>query len=41
LAQLAGKLNGEMLRKMDADVELNHRTPAEVASEFLAAAGLK
>jgi glycine betaine/choline ABC-type transport system substrate-binding protein len=41
LAQLAGKFNGEMLRKMDADVELNHRTPADVASEFLAAAGLK
>lgn len=41
LAQLAGKFNGELLRKMDADVELNHRSLAGVASEFLAAAGLK
>src|SRR5579871_638191 len=41
LAQLAGKFNAEMLRKMDADIELNHRSPADVASEFLASAGLK
>jgi glycine betaine/choline ABC-type transport system substrate-binding protein len=41
LAQLAGKFTDGMVRKMDADVELNRRALADVAAEFLAAAGLK
>jgi osmoprotectant transport system substrate-binding protein len=41
LEQLAGKFTDGMVRKMDGDVELNHRLPADVAAEFLAAVGLK
>ena len=41
LAQLTGKFTGDMVRKMDADVDLNHRRPADVAADFLAAVGLK
>jgi glycine betaine/choline ABC-type transport system substrate-binding protein len=41
LAQLAGKFTDGMVSRMDADVELNHRSPADVAAEFLAAVGLK
>lgn len=41
LSQLAGKFTPELIRKMNAEVDLKHRTPADVAGEFLAQAGLK
>jgi osmoprotectant transport system substrate-binding protein len=41
LAQLAGKFTGDAVRKMDAEVDLNHRRPADVAADFLASVGLK
>jgi len=41
LAELAGKFSTEGVRKMAAQVDLNHRDPALVASEFLAQIGLK
>ncbi|HEY1760252.1 MAG TPA: glycine betaine ABC transporter substrate-binding protein [Bryobacteraceae bacterium] len=41
LAELSGKFTTEAVRKMSAEVELDHRQPAEVAAAFLAQAGLK
>ena len=41
LAELSGKFTTEGVRKMSAEVDLNHRRPADVAAEFLARAGLK
>lgn len=41
LDELSGKFTTEGVRKLSADVELNHRQPADVAAEFLAQAGLK
>lgn len=41
LNQLAGKFTLDSVRKMDAEVDLKHRAPADVAAEFLAAAGLQ
>lgn len=41
LNELSGKFTTEGVRKMSADVDLNNRLPADVASEFLAQAGLK
>lgn len=41
LTQLAGKFTGDLVRKMDAEVDLNHRRLADVAAEFLASAGLR
>jgi osmoprotectant transport system substrate-binding protein len=40
LAELSGKFTNEAVRKMSAQVDLQHRKPADVASEFLAQAGL-
>jgi glycine betaine/choline ABC-type transport system substrate-binding protein len=41
LEELSGKFTTEGVRKMSAEVDLNHRQPADVAAEFLAHAGLK
>jgi len=41
LGELSGKFTTEGVRKMSAEVDLNHRQPAAVAAEFLAQAGLK
>jgi glycine betaine/choline ABC-type transport system substrate-binding protein len=41
LAELAGKLSNETMRKLDAAVDVDHRQPAQVAAEFLGQAGLK
>jgi osmoprotectant transport system substrate-binding protein len=41
LSELSGKFTTEMMRKMSAEVDLDHREPADVAAEFLAQAGLK
>jgi osmoprotectant transport system substrate-binding protein len=41
LAELSGKFTTEGVRKMAAEVDLNHRQPADVAAAFLAQAGLK
>jgi osmoprotectant transport system substrate-binding protein len=41
LAELAGKFTTDAVRKLDAEVILGHRKPADVAAEFLAQAGLK
>jgi osmoprotectant transport system substrate-binding protein len=41
LAELSGKFTNEIMRKLDADVDVNHRPVREVATEFLARAGLK
>lgn len=41
LLELSGKLNRETMRKLNAEVDVDHRRPADVAAEFLASAGLK
>jgi osmoprotectant transport system substrate-binding protein len=41
LAELAGKFSTDTVRKLDAEVILGHRKPADIAAEFLAQAGLK
>jgi osmoprotectant transport system substrate-binding protein len=41
LAELSGKFTTEGMRKMSAEVDLDHIEPAVVAAEFLAQAGLK
>jgi len=41
LAELSGKITNEAMRKLDAEVDLDHKRPADVAAEFLAQAGLK
>jgi glycine betaine/choline ABC-type transport system substrate-binding protein len=41
LAELAGKLTKEGIRKLDAEVGVDHKKPADVAAEFLQRAGLK
>lgn len=41
LGQLSGKFTTETMRAMSAQVEQDHRMPADVASQFLAKAGLK
>jgi glycine betaine/choline ABC-type transport system substrate-binding protein len=41
LAELSGKFSTEMMRRMSAEVDLEHRQPAAVAAEFLNQAGLK
>jgi osmoprotectant transport system permease protein len=40
LAELSGKLNLDMFRRLNAKVLIDERTPADVAREFLASAGL-
>ena len=41
LAELSGKLTKEAIRKLDAEVGVDHKKPADVATEFLKRAGLK
>ena len=41
LVELSGKFTNEIMRKLNADVDVNHRPVREVAIEFLAGAGLK
>ncbi len=41
LRELSGKFTNEIMRKLDAQVDVEHRQPRDVAAEFLAQAGLK
>lgn len=41
LAELSGRITNDALRKLDAEVDVDHKKPAAVAAEFLAQAGLK
>jgi glycine betaine/choline ABC-type transport system substrate-binding protein len=41
LAELSGKINLETMRKINAQVEVEHRPVAAVAADFLAQAGLR
>jgi osmoprotectant transport system substrate-binding protein len=41
LDELSGKFTNEIMRKLDADVDVNHRRVSDVAAEFLTRAGLK
>jgi glycine betaine/choline ABC-type transport system substrate-binding protein len=41
LGELSGKINAEVMRKMNAQVDVQARPAATVAAEFLAQAGLK
>jgi glycine betaine/choline ABC-type transport system substrate-binding protein len=41
LAELSGRITNDALRKLDAEVDVDHKKPAQVAAEFLAQAGLK
>jgi osmoprotectant transport system substrate-binding protein len=41
LGELAGKLTAETMRKLNAQVEIEHRPSAAVAAEFLTKAGLR
>ncbi|HWZ33639.1 MAG TPA: glycine betaine ABC transporter substrate-binding protein [Bryobacteraceae bacterium] len=41
LAELSGKFTNEVMRKLDAAVDVDHRQPSQVAADFLAQAGLK
>jgi glycine betaine/choline ABC-type transport system substrate-binding protein len=41
LAELSGKITNDAMRKLDAQVDVDHKKPGDVAAEFLAQAGLK
>jgi len=41
LAELSGKFTNEIMRKLDAAVDVDHRQVRDVASDFLAQVGLK
>lgn len=41
LDELAGKFTNEIMRKLDAAVDVEHRQVSEVAAQFIAQAGLK
>jgi osmoprotectant transport system substrate-binding protein len=41
LEELAGKFTNDVMRKLNAEVDVQHRQAAAVATEFLAKAGLK
>jgi glycine betaine/choline ABC-type transport system substrate-binding protein len=41
LAELSGRFTNDVLRKLDAKVDVDHKKPAEVAAEFLTQSGLK
>lgn len=41
LTELVGKFTNEAIRKMDAQVDVDHKKPADVAAEFLSQIGLK
>src|SRR5581483_1062461 len=41
LAELSGKFQADTMRKLNAEVDREHRPPAAVAADFLAQAGLR
>ena len=41
LAELSGKFTNEIMRKLNAQVDIEHRPVRDVAAEFLASAGLR
>jgi glycine betaine/choline ABC-type transport system substrate-binding protein len=41
LAELSGKFSADTMRKLNAQVDVEHRPPAAVAAEFLTQAGLR
>ncbi len=41
LAELSGKFSADTMRKLNAQVDVEHRPPAAVAAEFLTKAGLR
>lgn len=41
LNELSGRLTNEIMRKLNAAVDVEHRQPSQVAAEFLSHAGLK
>jgi osmoprotectant transport system substrate-binding protein len=41
LQELSGKMTNEIIRKMNAEVAIDHKSPADVAAKFLRDAGLK
>jgi glycine betaine/choline ABC-type transport system substrate-binding protein len=41
LSELSGKFTLETMRKLNAQVDLDHRPPAAVAADFLRQAGLR
>ena len=41
LAELSGKINADMMRKLNAEIDVKKRPLATVAAEFLSQAGLK
>ena len=41
LAELSGKITTADMRRLDAQVSIDHKIPADVAAEFLSQAGLK
>jgi glycine betaine/choline ABC-type transport system substrate-binding protein len=41
LSELSGKFTNEEIQKLDREVEVQHKKPADVAAEFLTGAGLK
>lgn len=41
LEELSGKFTNDLMRKLNAQVDVDHRQPAEVAAQFLSDAGLK
>jgi osmoprotectant transport system substrate-binding protein len=41
LAELSGKFSNEVMRRLNAQIDLDHRQPADVAAAFLTQAGLK
>jgi glycine betaine/choline ABC-type transport system substrate-binding protein len=41
LAELSGKINAQTMRKLNAEVDVEHRSLAAVAADFLTQAGLK
>jgi len=41
LAELSGKFNLETMRKLNAQVDIEHRAVAAVAADFLTQAGLR
>jgi glycine betaine/choline ABC-type transport system substrate-binding protein len=41
LKELSGKFTNEIMRKLNAQVDIDHRQQRDVAAEFLASAGLK
>lgn len=41
LSELSGRITNDMMRKLTAEVDVDHKKPANVAAEFLSQAGLK